>query len=362
MRSKIISFFFFSILFYPYAIGYWIGPLDSANNQCSLDPKQHLPNIVVIAAGGTISGRGNSPTDTTHYTAGAIEIDSLLKRIRADFERDVNVVPHQMFQIDSIDTKLSDIASLRRTIDEYNSCPNIHGVVVLFGSSTALEVVTTLEHTLKLNKPVIFALAFKPPTAYNSEAFGNLLASINTAAIIKVNRVLALCNDLLFLPYETRKENNRFVPGPDSYVGDIVNFKPILRHSQHYIPKTIDISNIKPKQKFPVVEGFTPYIGFSGEIFKRSQAHAIVIKSLDNGYWPTESRMVLELLNVFVVVTTGPTFLGVCGRIAGAVCANHWSHESTIVLVAFLLATLLNREEITDFIGNPIVEYSDISV
>ncbi|KPA38312.1 l- type ii [Fusarium langsethiae] len=347
---------FLSILLGLCVRAFRIDPLDSTSNQCSLDPKLHLPSVVVIAAGGTISGRGNFPTDTMHYTAGTIEIDTLLDKIRSDFKQDINVVSHQIFQLDSIDITLSHITLLHHTIDKYNSCPDIHGIVVLFGSSTALEVVTTLEHTLKLKKPVIFALAFKPPTAYNSEALGNLLASIRTAATIKINRVLILSNDLLFLPYETRKENNRFVPGPDSYVGDIVNFQPMIRHSQHYILKTFDISSIKPEQKFPAVEGFTAYIGFRGEIFERTQADAIVVESLDNGYWPTDSRMVLEELNVLVVATTGPTFLGVCGRIRGAVCANQWSHRSTIVLVAFLLASSLSREEITEFINNTFVE------
>ncbi|MFA6034436.1 MAG: asparaginase domain-containing protein, partial [Myxococcota bacterium] len=44
-------------------------------------PQNRLPNVVVIATGGTIAGKGADPTVTTNYVAGLVGIGDLLNAV-----------------------------------------------------------------------------------------------------------------------------------------------------------------------------------------------------------------------------------------------------------------------------------------
>jgi L-asparaginase len=334
--------------------------LGLASNQCYLNTRYHLPTVVVIATGGTISGEGDSPTDTTHYRAGAVDIDDILREIRPYYENDVHVISHQLLELDSINFNLSHTITLAHTIKQYSYQPHICGVVVSSGTSLAVDEATLLEHLLDIGIPVVVTGAFKPYTALGADGLSNLLASIFTAAICKLNRVFLLSNDQLLLPYGTRKENNRFVPGPGSHVGDIINFRPVIRYGPRYVPKKLDISRLSPEQTFPVVEGFSAYMGFRAETFERSipEVDGIVLESFDHGYWPDISREVLERSikneGLFVVVVPRDTSFRVDhDRIRGAAAVNQWSLGSAINLLSVILALQLGREETMDFISNP---------
>ncbi|CAF3557256.1 unnamed protein product [Fusarium graminearum] len=152
--------------------------LGLGSNQCYLDTRYHLPTVVVLATGGTISGEGDSPTDTTHYRAGAVHIDDILHEIKHEFEHNVHVITHQILGLDSINYNSSHLILLRHTIEYYLSQPNIHAVVIATGSSSLPDVFTFLDHTVLTKKTVVLAAAFKPNSAYGADGPGILLAAV----------------------------------------------------------------------------------------------------------------------------------------------------------------------------------------
>ena len=59
-----------------------------------------LPNVMVLATGGTIAGTGKSSTTTVGYTAATVGIETLLKAV-PELKTVANVKGEQVFQIAS---------------------------------------------------------------------------------------------------------------------------------------------------------------------------------------------------------------------------------------------------------------------
>ncbi|KAF4342962.1 l-asparaginase 2 [Fusarium beomiforme] len=85
------------------------------DNEASECPK---PTVAVLATGGTILGKGDSPTDTSHYVSGASHIDSIIDSIRQDFEGFADVVTHQILSTDSINIAICDVKQLLMLLND----------------------------------------------------------------------------------------------------------------------------------------------------------------------------------------------------------------------------------------------------
>ena len=59
-----------------------------------------LPNVVILATGGTIAGTGATSTTTVGYTAATVGVDALIKAV-PELQKVAHVSGEQVFQIAS---------------------------------------------------------------------------------------------------------------------------------------------------------------------------------------------------------------------------------------------------------------------
>lgn len=117
------------------------------------EPK--VPNVTVIATGGTIAGVG-STFDTTGYKAGVRPIVDILGDI-PDIETRANVSSIQYSNLASEAIVSSDMVAIAKLVNNLLCAPDADqdGVVITQGTDTTEETAFLLDSLINCNKPVI---------------------------------------------------------------------------------------------------------------------------------------------------------------------------------------------------------------
>ncbi|HGJ5866809.1 L-asparaginase 2 [Arsenophonus nasoniae] len=137
-----------------------------------------LPNITVLATGGTIAGSGESPVKAS-YTPGTIKIDQLVSLV-PQIKQIANVKGEQVVTVRSQDMATTVWLKLAQKINA--QCSGTDGFVITHGTDTIEETAYFLNLTVKCEKPVVLVGAMRPVTALSSDAPANLYDAIVTAA------------------------------------------------------------------------------------------------------------------------------------------------------------------------------------
>ena len=137
-----------------------------------------LPNVEVLATGGTIAGAGQSATGTA-YTAGKVSVNHLVAAVPALAEV-ANVIPKQVVQIGSQDMTDDVWLKLVKTINE--DCNKVDGFVVTHGTDTMEETAYFVHLTAKCTKPIVFVGAMLPSTGLSADGPKNLYNAVVVAA------------------------------------------------------------------------------------------------------------------------------------------------------------------------------------
>ncbi|KAJ9413727.1 Asparaginase/glutaminase [Fusarium oxysporum] len=265
--------------------------------------------IVIIPTGGTVAAKGGARTDTSHYKAGAIDIDDLLLPIRGELEKIANIETQQILSIDSANSRPGHIIMIKNRLEETLSKPDIIGTVSLGGSTVMITQCRCLVHLIELSgRSLIVTGACKPHTAYGSEGLANILASARTLS--------------------DYKQNNVFVPGASSLLGKVVDFRAEIENQ-----------------------------GGVDNAIKEGVKGAILVV-YDDGYWPDQSMAGLkELVNqgdtLVAAVSYGSSFGAQRPRIDGVVPASDWTDRDLLMFLPILLSSNLSKAEKEDFLRTP---------
>lgn len=108
---------------------------------------QTLPQIKILATGGTIAGTAASATQTTGYKAGDLGIQVLIE-----------------------------------AVPQMKEFANVSGIVITHGTDTLEETAYFLNLTVKSKKPVVLVGAMRPATAISADGPMNLLNAVRVAA------------------------------------------------------------------------------------------------------------------------------------------------------------------------------------
>ena len=133
---------------------------------------QKLPNIHILATGGTIAGTGASSTGT-NYTAGQVAIGTLLSAV-PEIQKIANVTGEQIVKIGSQDMTDDVWLTLAKTINKLLARKDIDGIVITHGTDTMEETAYFLNLVVKSNKPVVLVGAMRPSTALSADGPLNL--------------------------------------------------------------------------------------------------------------------------------------------------------------------------------------------
>ena len=196
-----------------------------------------LPNVVVLATGGTIAGKANS-NSAVGYTSGQSSAKDLIDAVPG-IEKIANLTSEQIANIGSQDMNDEVWITLAKRINELLAKSDIAGVVITHGTDTMEETAFFLEQVVSSDKPVVLVGSMRPSTAVSADGPANLRAGVKLAASTeaKGRGTLIVLNDTIHESRDATKTNTTSLQtfsspnsGPAGYVDAAsINFvEPII--------------------------------------------------------------------------------------------------------------------------------------
>lgn len=250
-----------------------------------------LPNVKILATGGTIAGSAASSTQMTGYKAGALGIDVLIQAV-PQMKEYANVSGEQICKIDSKDMTNDIWLKLSNRVNELLADDTVDGVVITHGTDTLEETAYFLNLTVKSNKPVVLVGAMRPATAISADGPVNLLNAVRVAASkVAVNKgVLVAMNDEINGARDVTKTNTTRVStfkAPElGYLGYINNGEPVFyREStrKHTASTEFDVKNLRVLPYVKVIYGHADDDGVFIDAAVRAGVQGIIYAGTGNG-------------------------------------------------------------------------------
>ena len=139
-----------------------------------------LPNVVVLATGGTIAGAAASDVQAA-YTSGQVGVEQLLAAVPQAKKLAV-MRGEQIANIGSQDMNDEVWLKLARRINELAAMSDVDGVVITHGTDTIEESAYFLNLVVKSKKPVVLTAAMRPSTALSADGPLNFFNAVAVAA------------------------------------------------------------------------------------------------------------------------------------------------------------------------------------
>jgi L-asparaginase len=142
--------------------------------------KGPLPNVVVLATGGTIAGAAASDVQAG-YTSGQVGVEQLLAAV-PQAKKLANLRGEQISNIGSQDMNDEVWFKLARRINELAAMKDVDGIVITHGTDTIEETAYFLNLVTKSRKPVVLTAAMRPSTALSADGPLNFYNAVAVAA------------------------------------------------------------------------------------------------------------------------------------------------------------------------------------
>jgi len=142
--------------------------------------KGPLPNVVVLATGGTIAGAAATDVQAG-YTSGQVGVEQLLAAV-PQAKKLANLKGEQISNIGSQDMNDEVWFKLARRINELTAMKDVDGIVITHGTDTIEETAYFLNLVTKSRKPVVLTAAMRPSTALSADGPLNFYNAVAVAA------------------------------------------------------------------------------------------------------------------------------------------------------------------------------------
>lgn len=152
-----------------------------------IEDQQELPQVMILATGGTIAGVGASAIGAD-YKAGQKPIEDLLNAV-PEIHDVAQVEGEQIANIGSQNMDITTWLKLSKRINEIFENDEADGVVVTHGTDTMEETAYFLSLTVQYDKPVVLVGAMRAFTAISQDGNRNLLDAVIVAASKKSEKV-----------------------------------------------------------------------------------------------------------------------------------------------------------------------------
>jgi L-asparaginase len=139
-----------------------------------------LPNVVVLATGGTIAGAAGSDVQAA-YTSGQVGVDQLLAAV-PQAKKLAAMRGEQIANIGSQDMNDEVWLKLARRVNELVAMADVDGIVITHGTDTIEESAYFLNLVVKSKKPVVMTAAMRPSTALSADGPLNFYNAVAVAA------------------------------------------------------------------------------------------------------------------------------------------------------------------------------------
>jgi L-asparaginase len=221
---------------------------------------QHLPNVVILATGGTIAGAAATGTQAG-YTSGAVGIDTMINAVPG-IKQLANLRGEQISNVGSQDMSFDILLKLAKRINELARTDAVDGIVITHGTDTMEESAFFLNLTVKTNKPVVMVGSMRPSTAVSADGPLNLYNAVGVAADPKAagRGVLVVMNDWILDAHSLTKTSTtavqtfmsptRGVVGIASYGKNDFYKRPEWLHTTE---SEFDISNVTTMPRVDII-------------------------------------------------------------------------------------------------------------
>ncbi|QOL13715.1 asparaginase [Dickeya dianthicola] len=223
-----------------------------------------LPNIVILATGGTIAGSAATSTQTTGYKAGALGVDTLINAV-PEVKKLANVKGEQFANMASENMTGEVVLKLSQRVNALLARDDVDGVVITHGTDTLEESSYFLHLTVKSDKPVVFVAAMRPATAISADGPMNLLEAVRVASD-KQSRgrgVLVVLNDRIGSARYITKSNastlDSFRANEEGYLGVIIGNQIYYQNrldKLHTSRSVFDVRDLTSLPKVDILYGY----------------------------------------------------------------------------------------------------------
>lgn len=147
--------------------------------QTGLAQDKKLPNVVILATGGTIAGSAESQTEAG-YQSGAVGVEVLINAVPQ--LKDIAVVTgEQVASIGSQDMNDEVWLKLGKRVNEIVAKADVSGVAITHGTDTMEETSYFLHLVVKSDKPVVLTGSMRPSTAMSADGPLNIYNAVAIA-------------------------------------------------------------------------------------------------------------------------------------------------------------------------------------
>jgi L-asparaginase len=251
---------------------------------------QNLPNIVILATGGTIAGSA-STTSSVGYKAGTVPVQALVDAV-PELKKIAKVRGEQVFQIPSQNMNNDYWLKLAKRVNELVRQPDVDGIVITHGTDTLEETAYFLDLVCKSDKPIVMVGAMRPSTALSADGPINLYDAVLIAGSKEAigKGVLVCLNDEINDARDVTKTNTYTTDtfkapelGVLGYVeGDRVAFYR-LPARKHTLYSEFELSGVEKLPNVEIAYGYANVSRTAVDAFAASGVDGIVYAGVGDG-------------------------------------------------------------------------------
>src|SRR5215467_2697224 len=244
--------------------------------QVTVAQAKKLPNVVILATGGTIAGAASTGTQAG-YTSGAVGIDTMVAAVPGISDL-ANIKGEQISNVGSQDMAFTILLTLAKKINTLLAQNDVDGIVVTHGTDTMEETAYFLNLVVKSDKPIVLVGSMRPSTALSADGPLNLFNAVGVAADPKSagRGVLVVMNDWIHGAHSLTKTSTTAVQTFMSPLRGLVGVANYGRNDyysspswKHTTESEFDIVNVS---QLPRVDILYAYADMSADLVEASVA------------------------------------------------------------------------------------------
>lgn len=322
-----------------------------------------LPNVSILATGGTIAGTGATSTTTVGYTAATVGVQALIQAV-PEIARVANVSGEQVFQIASENMSDAHWLTLAKRVNVLLAQPNVDGIVITHGTDTLEETAYFLNLVVKSRKPVVLVGSMRPSTALSADGPINLYNAVNLAGnpAAAGRGVLVAMNDQIHAARDVTKANtttaDTFRAAELGMIGYIQGGKPFFYREvtrKHTVDTEFDVSALEALPQVDVAYAYANVGDVAVKALVAAGARGLVHAGVGNGSLPAKTRPALVAARGqgVVIVRSSRAGQGIVARNGEAnddqldfVVADTLSPQKARILLMLALTKTSNTKDI----------------
>lgn len=249
-----------------------------------------LPNVVILATGGTIAGAGASSTGSA-YTSGQVKIEAMIDAV-PNIRSLANLRGEQLANVGSQDMSVKVWLDLANRINELLKSKDVDGIVITHGTDTQEETAYFLNLVVKSDKPVVLTGSMRPSTALSADGPLNMYNAVALAANpnAKGYGVMVVMNDDIHAARDVKKmistPVHTFQSPQEGLIGTVIFGEVLFFHKpsgRHTTNSEFSVDGLKSLPRVDIVYGCADMSTDLIDIMIKAGAKGIVIAGVGDG-------------------------------------------------------------------------------